>query len=355
MKFDGSKSDILWVLAILGILFTAWWLTGGPQRSAREGAFIKPIMPGKPVETYGDLANPEKEVKIDISKAEVKVQPKAGASSASSQTSRSSTGLSDQKIAPGESRYKDLVKINRGSASSAYQPAQEYISLSVSRNLKDSINLTGWTLKNGAGDRITYVSGNRVNIPSTVVAIPSALQIWRPGERGTLSPIVVKGGETIYIVTGNGPQISPYNVTKSFRVNKCSGYLEQIPNANFSPSLSSSCPNYNTETALANIAEDCYKFVRSFGSCVTPDFKEDLCRTDRYMNNTICKIPSYCKDLIKQYFGYESCLANHATDEDFFKTEWRIFLGRSWELWAKERESISLYDNQGLLVNKLTY
>ena len=46
---------------------------------------------------------------------------------------------------------------------------------------------------------------------------------------------------------------------------------------------------------------------------------------------------------------------NHLSDENFFGKEWRIFLNYPRELWGKDRETITLYDGDGQIVDELTY
>jgi hypothetical protein len=67
------------------------------------------------------------------------------------------------------------------------------------------------------------------------------------------------------------------------------------------------------------------------------------------------KISKACREWVKSHFGYESCVAKHVGDENFYGGQWRIYLNRTWELWDDSREVITLYDSSGLLVDQLSY
>lgn len=91
-------------------------------------------------------------------------------------------------------------------------------------------------------------------------------------------------------------------------------------------------------------------------SCHTPEFdtrdrEGDIC------HNCVDKKPlsGSCVAFIKSHFNYGSCITYHQNDANFSGKTWRVFLGKGWEMWAKNYETIKLFDSNGQLVNKRGY
>lgn len=257
-----------------------------------------------------------------------------------------------------KSPFYGKVTISTGNARSAYQPSLEYITLraSNSRN-QEPINITGWVLANGAGSR-RYQVGNSVMLgTSSRIPIPQASKLFLPNVSNTLGPVILSKGERAHIVTGSMPPSTRYPIG-SFQVNKCSGYLEKPKEVKFSPSISLSCPTPTSYPQTEFLEKSCYDFVRKLQRCHTPEFK-DVRRSDggyeRGAVDGVFGLTNQCKAFIQNTFNYNSCVANHINDEDFYKGEWRIFLKQPWELWAKDRETITLYDREGKIVDQVKY
>ena len=51
--------------------------------------------------------------------------------------------------------------------------------------------------------------------------------------------------------------------------------------------------------------------------------------------------------------NYNTCLDLHKDDADFFSDEWRLYLGKSHDLWADEGELIKLIDENGKTLDSL--
>ncbi len=274
-----------------------------------------------------------------------------------SSSSRNNTD-SAEEIDPIKSPFFEQVKISTGNARSAYQPSLEYITLKVSNSRNQQpINITGWTLQNGAGSR-RYQLGNSVILGnSSRIPIPQGSKLFIPNVANTLGPVILNKGERAHIVTGNMAPSTRYPIN-SFQVNKCSGYLEKPKEVKFSPSISLSCPSPTSYPQVEFLEKSCYDFVRKIPRCHTPEFK-DVRRPDGGYEvggvDGVFGLTNQCKAFIQTTFNYNSCVANHINDEDFYKGEWRIFLGQPWELWAKERETITLYDREGKIVHQIKY
>lgn len=342
------ENDLLWVGTMIGILFLIWLFTGGPSR-IQNGIFVKPLAPVGTGETYGSLAS---------------ITPSSIGESvnnfSSSNSSNNGTFISASTKDVRTSRYKGLITIYSGNAFSEQSSNREYITIQGSANIKESINISGWTLKNGGADRYYNSYGQTIKGQSSSIKIPKAVLIWQKDKAMTVVPIKVEANQTVQIVSGYFPPIGEYNIRDSFRVNKCTGYFA---NQNdyyglFYPSINALCPRIENEPGASTLYEQCYNFVRSLGTCQKPDFKEDWC----YANiggvasgNMICNLPSTCKDFVKKFASYEKCVENHRTDKDFYQPEWRVFLGSTWEIWAQRQETITLYDNEGKIVDQIKY
>ena len=153
-----------------------------------------------------------------------------------------------------ESPWKDKVTISKGSASSEYQPYKEYIILQP-RSLKngETINISGWSLVNGAGARLYQLNDTLVSGVSGRAYIPQGTRVFLTTGQNFLSPITLGAGYRAIVVTGDVPNKSPFAVT-SFQVNKCSGYIEKMDDYHFFPSVStSSCPDPSNEEGVERL------------------------------------------------------------------------------------------------------
>lgn len=257
-----------------------------------------------------------------------------------------------------ESPWAGKVTISKGNASSEYQPYKEYITLQT-RSLKkdETVNITGWSLVNGAGTRLYQLNDTLVKGTSGRAYIPQASKVFLTSGQNFLSPVILGAGYKATVITGDVPNKSPFAVT-SFQVNKCSGYIEKMDDYRFYPTVSSSCPDPSNEEGVEYLENSCYKFVNSLQRCHTPEFPERTMINGNWETGYVDGVgglSNQCKAFIKTHYSYNSCVALHGADEDFYKKEWRIFLNQPWEMYAKERETITLLDSQGLLVDSLEY
>ena len=115
----------------------------------------------------------------------------------------------------------------------------------------------------------------------------------------------------------------------------------------FTPELNTRCPllkNGELPSGLSN-NDQCLDYIDRISSC-----------------ETIVSIPykyssltSSCQDYVTQNTNYKTCLEKHKDDVDFYLPEWRIYLGRSEEMWKKKRETITLYDDKNNIVDSESY
>lgn len=222
--------------------------------------------------------------------------------------------------------YKGLVNIyyiNRDE-----NPNQEYVAVHTNSNATTSIPITGWTIK-------SLSSG-------TSVKIPQASYLYFAGTINSEQDIYLKTNETVYITTG----ISPNGA--SFKLNKCSGYLNQFQT--FIPYIGSYCPaprNEDTSKIPKTVYNDaCFDFIDSMPSC-------------RIQNDPLpagsTKWSVECTDFIYKKINYPACVDTHKNDKDFYQPEWRVFLKRSSRLWKTSREDVVLLDQYGKIVDEIKY
>jgi hypothetical protein len=252
------------------------------------------------------------------------------------------------------SSYSGEVRLSTGSAAYATDPSAEYISII---NQSDaSINITGWKLQNAKNKRTYLVGGTDTHFQSDVVTIPGGTRVLSPSGRSILDAIVLKKYDEAVIVTGPMAVQSPYPVV-SFKENMCSGYLENLSSYDFTPTLRMNCPRPEDEAGFANLDRGCQNFLRSFPLCHTPTYGGVDQNRQRCTGCVDGRddLSSSCIAFIKSHENYPSCVALHEQDPEFEGTIWHIFLNQKWELWDKDNDTISLFDNEGNLVTSYTY
>lgn len=256
----------------------------------------------------------------------------------------SSSGYSRQSgVADGSTiqaaQESGRISIGSGNAAYSYQPYEEYIS--IENYGQSPVNLGGWQLKNGKDKRPYYQGGMLQRFSADVAVLPSLL---------------LDAGERAIVTTGKPSVQTPYKIPEKFQENICTGYLEALPDYSFTPSLTLNCPRPSTEPGVENLDRECRDFLNTYPSCQTPkfegkDLRGDSCET--CLNGR--RLSSVCAAFVKEHFSYQGCLANHSNDRSFNSRTWRVFLGRSWEMWADKYETIELYNSVGQLVDYENY
>jgi len=283
------KEDSTPILVLLGIIAIAMF--GGVQNSNNAG-------PVGAVQTQDELSVDQKIVgtqnEIDNLKKQLQIEE-------------------DKK---NQSQYKGMVTISNINRSDT--PGQEFITIRASGNNRQTILVTGWTLK-------SISSGNQVKIPK--------------GTYLFFSGMLNMAGETLHLITG----VSPIGV--SFKTNKCSGYLGQFQT--FVPYLYNKCPLPRDEDLSSIpklvINDACLDYIESMNSCKV--------QTEPLPTNW-----SYeCTNFIQSKLNYPSCVNTYKNDKDFYQNEWRVYLKRSEKIWRNQREVVVLYDEVGKVVDTLKY
>lgn len=264
-------------------------------------------------------------------------------------SSDSSSSNNDSLTSP----YSNSISIGTGNASYVYQPRDEYITI-YNRGNK-SIDITGWQLQNGKDERAYYLGGSLQHFTADIAYVPQSPLFISPSGNNNFQNVILQGGENAILTTGSIGSALPYKIT-SFKENICSGYLQDMPEYNFTPSLNRNCPQPRNEIGIENLDTECRRFVEGISTCHTPTFNSgdnmgepcSTCVDGKRLSNA-------CYAYIKDHFNYGSCIAYHGQDENFFGRTWRIFLNKGWEMWAKEYETIQIFDKLGRLVNTYSY
>lgn len=217
--------------------------------------------------------------------------------------------------------YKDKIKI-RGIRNP--ESFREYITLSSSLGSGEQVAISGWKLQSLVTGSYVIIGG-AANNPI----------VGRKDE----SPIFISRNSRVIISQGNSP------INTSFRVNKCSGYLEQ--KHNFYPAISNfNCPApIESAPSYSRIFDnECLDYIESLPICEEPR-ERDIPET----------ISLACENYVKTNINYESCVINHRNDPDFYTSEWRVYIPTRGIFWLEKRDRIQLIDNSGRVVDTIDY
>lgn len=251
-----------------------------------------------------------------------------------------------------ESRYEGLVTLSRGGATRR-DPQEEYVTIRASSRLERPVIISGWSLENARDEKIIRSGPGGIKGINTGVAervtVPTGTYVVSPRGNNQKEPIELRAGETAYIITGESPDAYPVLLNTSFKINKCTGYFSET--FRFTPSLSrSGCPDPEAEAAGLIFDDDCYDFIERLGRC------RDPLRTSERRVRLEEELTNQCRAFLDDAFDYDGCVARHRHDEDFLGDTWYIYLGRpDRELWADRRETITLYDREGKIVDQVSY
>lgn len=310
--FDFLKIILFIAIAVAILLF---FVGQGPnffQQSPEEETAPVPTGPGtKPEGTYftwrSQLTTPK---------------PK---SSPTSPTSPTST-IPDSAIPFGFTReqlssYFEQIRISSVSRSwGAYTPAQIRLSASFSYSQNESINITGWKIKSNRRD----------------IIIPQAIEVYSPLVWETEKDIILSRNNYVNIYSNT----SPFN--RNLRLNKCTGYLENI--YDFNPSLPQDCPSISRDE-YRHLSGQCQSYLMSLGRCKLPSasFSNSLPGTSE---GNACRV-------FLNTISHGSCFQKYRYNADFLSNEWRVWVNT--DILDPFHDRILLYDRAGLLVDEYSY
>lgn len=217
------------------------------------------------------------------------------------------------------SPYFHKVRISSASYSASYGTPTT-ITLSSSLSKGEKANITGWKIKSNKKEIIT----------------PQAIEIYEPGGFGEVKEIVLEGSNYLYFYSNRSA------IQKNFRLNKCTGYLED--SYDFNPPIPKNCPTI-PRSEFTNLSGACQSYIFSLGSCELPNA------------NTYNSFPgndegNACRQALNT-ISFNSCFDKHKNDSDFLSNEWRIWIGDS--ILDSQHDRLRLLDKEGLLVDEYIY
>jgi hypothetical protein len=185
------------------------------------------------------------------------------------------------------------------------------------------LNITGWKIQSTISNN-EQVIGGAANLPHSGASTDKEVVLPTNG-RVVLSQIT-----------------SP--IGYSFRVNKCTGYFGQA--SSFLPNLNRNCPlAKNNAPQLSNgFNSACLDYIDRIPSCTVPQ-ESDIPET----------INLVCKNYLLTQINYDSCVAHHKNDVDFYSNEWRLYPKTVKLNWLERHESLQLLDSTGRVVDTYTY
>jgi hypothetical protein len=252
------------------------------------------------------------------------------------------------------SAFASLISINSGSAGYAQNPWGEYVIFQSQGNTP--IDITGWTFKNNMSNKTYVVGGNVKYFQSDIEIIPKVATYLSPTGNNIFKDIVLNNGDEAIVTTGSTGVTIPYKLV-NFRENICSGYLDSSNDYGFNPPLQRSCPLLRNEPGINGLDSSCQDYLNGISGCYIPKY-DTVDQNGNICNGCVdgrSNLTGICVAFIKQHANYASCIANHKDDANFSLNIWRVFLGKTFPIWDKSNEIISLFDNQGKLVNSYSY
>lgn len=218
------------------------------------------------------------------------------------------------------STYKNNVELNASWGAKETNPQKEYVEITASSKNEKPIVISNWRLKGKQGLDIKLGTGTYLIFA---------------GQVGAQNAISLNPGEKAIIVTGKSP------LGTSFKLNKCTGYFEQFQD--FVPSIPRECV-YPKDEDLPNSLND---------FCL--DYIDNLPRCEVHNKSFPVEMQNNCIDYITSNVTYNSCVTKHKADSNFYNPEWRIYLGRTDELWKEKRETVTLYDENNKIIDQVSY
>lgn len=309
----------IWGLVGLGFV---WFFTGGPDRAvSHQGQFLKPLAPVDTGEAYGNYyagVPTNKKQTLDLPEDPSKLLEKAG------DAIEDFFELANQaKEIHTTSLVSQTIVLDGTAGAKNKSVNDEYLRIISSQSAKEPILISGLTL--------------RGHVFGTKASLPKAANLVLTGITANKTDVLLPPNGRVIISSGRSP------IGTSFRVNMCTGYLDQFQS--YTPALFKECPIPTEELALYGPKHDT--------ACV--QFVEKLPRCKVYQGSFPSDIGASCKKFVVEKLNYNACAQNHRYDTNFFENEWRLFLEGSKELWGNKNEVIRLIDTKGKIIDAITY
>ena len=223
------------------------------------------------------------------------------------------------------SPYFNKIRIYSTSIQTFYRSYSQ-VQLSTSLARGEEIDITGWTLKGKWG---TFI-------------FPQGLEKYYPWQgKAPVKDIIIKQGDRIYLPSGKNP-LGEY---RSFRENKCLGYLTDY--YDFSIPIYNSCPRPDKDET-SELEPCCQEFISDLGRCEIPDYSQST-----FISYNVAE-DLECVSYLNRNFNYGGCYRNYSRDADFLKNKWYIYTGRNLVV-DDDCDTFYLRDKNGLIVDVYDY
>ena len=301
-----AGTDLSIFIVFIILLGIVWVSTGGPDRPiSRSGPFLE-----SPLSEDSSYELPS--VDTDTNSEDF--------------ITRISRGITNLKAGEEKSPYAEYVSLSVSTAKKE-SANEEYLTIKTARSLSGTLTISDWRLESSSG---------------TTVPLGFAAPLARLGHVNTLAPVAVGANATVYVVSGRSP------VGTSFRLNSCTGYFEQYQD--FEPRLPFECPlpieelqDVTKTIPNYNPSPNCYSALANMRQC------------EIFTGALPGGVDSTCYNIISNDISYNGCVGRHQADVDFYKNEWRLYLGRDTELWVNKGERIRLVDEAGRVIDAVSY
>lgn len=217
------------------------------------------------------------------------------------------------------SSYFQKIRISSAYASS-YGGYPSEIKLYSYLSNDEKVDITGWRIKAYRGE----------------IIIPQAVNIYEPAGLAPQEDIVLSANNYVSIYSTNSP------ISRNFRLNKCTGYLENI--YDFNPALPQNCPSVS-RSEISYLSGGCQSYILSLSACSVPNSSFYNLLPGNVEGNT-------CR-LFLDTISPNSCFQKHRSDSDFLSNEWRVWTGQN--ILDLQHDTVQLFDKQGLLVDEYIY
>jgi len=328
--------DVKWLFGLLLVFAAIFFASGSLGRLSNTRPFLDPTGHSTGDTTNLDFAHIGTNSTDDIRYVSMPTVTESGSTGAPLTTQEAiQKGLQDAGLKADEIK-KELAALEAASNASPLKgklaivgrttgggAPYEYILIRASTENKEKVLITGLRLESVA-------SGRGADIPKGV-------PLFFQNELNQEQPIYLAPGDSAYIVTGRS------SLGTSFRLNKCTGFLNQFQT--IYPNIPNRCPqpSENDLPVGGTIYNDaCRVYINALPSC-------------RVILNPPTSLSPECVRYVTTEINYTKCLQYHKNDSDFYDPSWRIYLNRTDPLWKTSREVIHLVDGNDKLIDAITY
>lgn len=228
------------------------------------------------------------------------------------------------------SPYYGKIRMSSISGIRSTNPNQQYLTLSTNIQKTQTVKITGWYMKS--------------EVTGYYAVIGKAALLPYPSQSGTESNVILQQGDRVYLTKG----FSPIGI--SFRTNKCTGYFEQ--DRTFYPGLSFNCPLPRDEklpvfSSDYDRNDECHLIIERLPACSTVD--------SEFIRALPDTVPPSCINYLRNQINYNTCVALHYSDVNFPGNVYRLYFNKFGPLWRPLHDKIDLIDENGLIVDSVSY